>query len=142
MTKIGNEASIPNPALQLFKVLVGAWQTTGSHPYLPGITLHGRTSFDWIEGGAFLIMRSEVDEPDIPSGIAIFGSDDVVKKYFMLYFDERGVSRKYDAAITGNQLTWWRDDPAQFARDFAEHCARLAPDTEVRILAPSQRTTL
>jgi len=29
----------------------------------------------------------------------------------MLYFDERGISRKFDVTITGNQLKWWRDDP-------------------------------
>jgi hypothetical protein len=110
-TKIGNEALIPNPALQPFKDLVGEWQTTGSHPLAPGITLHGRTSFDWLEGGTFLIMRSEIHEPNFPSGVAIFGSDDAAKKYFMLYFDERGVSRKYDVSITANELKWWRDDP-------------------------------
>jgi len=41
-------------------------------------------------------MRSEIDEPGIPSGVAIVGSDDATGEYFMLYFDERGVSRKYD----------------------------------------------
>ena len=30
----------------------------------------------------------------------------------MLYFDERGVSRKYDVTMTGNQLKWWRDEPS------------------------------
>jgi hypothetical protein len=111
-TKIGSAALIPNPALDPFRVFVGEWKTTGSHPYLPGTTLHGRTSFDWLEGGAFLIMRSEVDDPNIPSGVAIFGSDDAAKKYSMLYVDERGVSRKYDVTMTGNQLTWWRDEPS------------------------------
>lgn len=110
--EIGSEALIPNPALQSFKDLVGEWRTTGSHPYLPGTTLHGRTTFDWIEGGAFLIMRSEIDEPDFPSGVAIFGSDDVAQRYFMLYFDERGVSRKYDVTMTGKTLKWWRDEPS------------------------------
>jgi hypothetical protein len=110
--QIGSEAFIPNPALEPFKVLVGEWQTIGSHPYLPGIILHGRTTFDWLEGGAFLIMHSEIDDPNFPSGVAIFGSDDVAKKYFMLSFDERGVSRKYDVTMTGDQLKWWRDDPS------------------------------
>jgi hypothetical protein len=110
-TTIGSEASIPNPALALFEALVGEWQTTGTHPLVPGTTFHGRVSFAWLEGGAFLIMRSEIDEPEIPSGIAIFGSDDAAKQYFMLYFDERGVSRKYDVTMSENQLTWWRDDP-------------------------------
>ncbi len=110
--QIGSEAFIPNPALEPFKVLVGEWQTIGFHPYLPGITLHGRTTFDWLEGGAFLIMHSEIDDPNFPSGVAIFGSDDVAKKYFMLSFDERGVSRKYDVTMTGDQLKWWRDEPS------------------------------
>ncbi len=111
-TKIGTKASIPNPALKPFEVLVGEWQTTGSHPYLPGAVLPGRTSFDWLEGGAFLIMRSEIDEPHFPDGVVIFGSDDVAKKVVMLHFDERGVSRVYDVSMAGNQLQWWRDEPS------------------------------
>jgi hypothetical protein len=110
-TKIGTKALIPNPALKPFEVLVGEWQVTGSHPYLPDTVLHGRTSFEWLEGGAFLIMRSEIDEPRFPDAIEIFGSDDVAKEFFILHFDERGISRKYDVAMEGNQLKWWRDDP-------------------------------
>jgi hypothetical protein len=111
-TVIGSEASIPNPALQPFAPLIGEWQSVGHHPYLPGRTLQGRVSFAWLEGGAFLIMRSDVDAPEIPSGIAIFGSDNGANTYFMIYFDERGVSRKYDVAISGNQVTWQREDPS------------------------------
>ncbi len=110
--KIGSKASKPNPALEPFAALIGEWQTMGFHPYLPGTTLHGRASFEWLEGGAFLILRSEIDEPHFPHGIEVFGSDDVEKKYFMLHFDERGVSRKFDVAVEGNQVTWWRDEPS------------------------------
>src|SRR5258708_3628175 len=111
-TKIGVKALIPNPALKPFAVLIGQWQTTGSHPYLPGTVLHGRTSFEWLEGGAFLIMRSEIDEPRFPNGIEIFGSDDLAKKFFMFHFDERGVSRKFDVTVAENHFTWWRDEPS------------------------------
>ena len=106
-----NEASIPNPALEPFAVLVGKWKTVGTHPMVPGTTFHGHTSFDWLERGAFLVMHSEIDEPGIPSGIAIFGSDDATGEYFMLYFDERGVSRKYDVTLRDSTLTWWRNAP-------------------------------
>lgn len=110
MTKvIGSEALIPNPALKFFEVLVGEWKTTGMHPLVPGKTFHGRTSFEWIEGGAYLMMRSEIDEPEIPSGVAIFGSDDSAGSYSMLYFDERGVSRMYKASLERNTISWWRD---------------------------------
>jgi hypothetical protein len=117
-----HDAAKPNPALEALGALVGEWRTIGKHPYLPGKTLHGRTSFAWLEGGAFLIMRSETDEPDIPDGLAIFGSDDSLHEYFMLYFDERGVSRKYDVKLSQRGLVWARNDPAfaqRFTIDFA-----------------------
>ena len=79
-TTIGCEAAIRNPALQPLAFLVGEWRTEGSHPMLPGKTLHGRTSFAWSDGGAFLVMRSEIDEPDIPSGIGIMGTDNDAKR--------------------------------------------------------------
>lgn len=107
----GREAAIPNPALRPFSVLAGAWSTVGTHPLVPGSTFHGRTSFDWIEGGAFMVMHSEIDEPGIPSGVGIFGSDDATGECFMLYFDERGVSRKYDVTLRDNSLHWWRNAP-------------------------------
>jgi hypothetical protein len=114
---IGVKAVKYNPALKPFEVLVGEWQTVGAHPYMPDTELHGRVSFEWTEGGAFLMMRSEIDHPKIPDGIEIFGSDDQAGTYYMLHFDERGISRKYDVSITKNQLKWWRNDN-QFSQRF------------------------
>lgn len=107
--KSKHEASIPNPALKPLSILVGNWDTVGTHPLIPGTTFHGRTSFEWLEGGAFLVMHSEIEEPGIPSGVAIFGSDDSTGEYFMLYFDERGVSRKYEVTLRDNIWKWWRN---------------------------------
>jgi hypothetical protein len=106
-----SEASIPNPKLQRLTPLIGEWHTIGTHPYVPGTTFHGYASFEWLEGGAFLMMRSEIDEPQIPTGIAIVGSDDSDEEYFMLYFDERGVSRKYVMTIRDNVWQWSRNAP-------------------------------
>ena len=112
MTKnLNHEAAIPNPALNLLKTLIGEWETVGTHPLVPNTIFHGHTSFEWIEGGAFLIMHSEIDEPEIPSGIAIFGSDDSTGEYFMLYFDERKVSRKYDVSFQDKIIKWSRNSP-------------------------------
>jgi hypothetical protein len=108
---IGHEAAKPNPALQPLSILVGTWHTVGTHPLVPGTTFHGRTTFDWLEGGAFLIMHSEIDEPEIPSGIAIFGSDDTTGECSMLYFDERGVSRRYEVSLREHVWKWWRNAP-------------------------------
>ena len=121
--KPDHQAAIPNPALKSLNPLVGKWRTVGSHPLLPAMTLHGHTSFEWIEGGAFLLMHSEIDEPGIPSGVAVFGSDDSADGCFMLYFDERGVSRKYEVVLRNNTWTWWRDAPGfsqRFTGTFAD----------------------
>lgn len=61
------------------------------------------------KGGAFLIMRSEIDEPGIPRGLAIIGSDDSRAEYSMRYFDEREVSRKYEIVRNDNVWKWWRN---------------------------------
>src|ERR1700754_1017920 len=114
---IGSEALIPNPALEPFGGLVGEWRPTGAHPLAPRTTFHGRTSFAWHEGGAFLLMRSEIDEPEIPSGVAVIGSDDRAGTFFMIYFDERGVSRKYDVTVAERGLTWTRDEPSLSQRN-------------------------
>jgi hypothetical protein len=114
---IGHEAAIPNPALAPLAFLVGEWRTEGSHPQLPGKTLHGRTSFAWSDGGAFLVMRSEIDEPEVPSGIAYLGTDADTGECSMLYFDERGVSRRYLVALRDDRWQWWRDAPG-FAQRF------------------------
>lgn len=111
-TQIGINALIPNPALKPFEILIGEWKTTGSHPYLQGVVLLGRASFEWLEGGAFLLMRSEIDDPNFPHGIEIFGSDDMEKKFFMLRFDARGISREFNVTVDNNQLKWWRNEPS------------------------------
>lgn len=55
------------------------------------------------------MMRSEIEHPEFPTGIAILGSDNVAEEYFMLYFDERGVSRKCEVSFRDNVLKWWRN---------------------------------
>jgi hypothetical protein len=115
-SSIGAAARIANPALKALEFLVGEWRTTGTHPEVPGEPLHGRTSFSWHEGGAFLIMRSEIDQPLFPDGVAIIGSADASGRFAMVYFDERGTSRIFDVVAVGERtVTWRRDDP-----DFAQ----------------------
>jgi hypothetical protein len=116
-TKIGSEAIKPNPALVPFGVLIGTWRSEGSHPSIPNKTLHGRASFEWLERGSFLLMRSEVEEPEVPSSVAILGSDTTVGTNTVLYFDERGVSRSYQTSLSDGVWRIWRDAP-EFAQRF------------------------
>ncbi|HET7551897.1 MAG TPA: hypothetical protein VFK04_11440 [Gemmatimonadaceae bacterium] len=109
--RLASEAMIPNPHLAALAPLIGVWTTMGSHAMMPGVALHGRTAFEWYEGGAFLCMRSEIDEPGIPSAIAIIGTDDQANALTMLYFDERAVARRFDVAVDGAAVRWWRTAP-------------------------------
>jgi len=82
---------------------------------VPDKKLPGRTSFEWHQGGAFLIMHSQVDEPQFPDGVAIIGSDDAAGTFAMTYFDERGKSRLMEVTVGHGTLTWRHDNP-----DFAQ----------------------
>lgn len=98
-------------------MIVGKWKTVGTHPLLPGTELLGRTVFEWIEGGAFFKMSSEIYHPEFPDGLAIFGSDNEGGEICMLYFDERGVSRKQTVQVEGSHWKWQRDAP-KFSQRF------------------------
>jgi len=122
--KVNNEAAIPNPALEPLSVLVGEWETVGRHPGLGDVTLHGHAYLEWLEGGAFLMMHSDIDEAGIPSAVGVIGSDGTRGEYFMLYFDERGVSRKLDMNFKDNVWSWSRTAP-EFSQRFT---GTIAPD--------------
>jgi hypothetical protein len=114
-----------NRGLQALASLVGEWRTLGSHPLLPGQTFHGRTTFRWLEAGAFLLKTMHLDEAEIPDGVAVIGTDDATPNSgAMLYFDVRDVSREYRWTIADNVFTWSRDAP-----DFAQRMVfTISPD--------------
>jgi hypothetical protein len=115
---MSNSTQVPqqpsNPALERLSVLVGEWDieiTAMSFQADKTAAVRGHASFEWIEGGAFLLERSEVSNPDFPRGISIMGPDDSAETYNMLYFDSRGVSRIYQMSLSGNVWKLWRDFP-------------------------------
>lgn len=125
MTKsLRSDAAIPNEKLAALEPLLGTWATIGRHPQLPDAVFHGRSTFERIEGGAFVLLRSSTDEPEIPDGLAVLGSDDASGTLSMLYFDERGVSRRYEASMQDGVFRWWRNAPG-FSQRFT---CTLAPD--------------
>lgn len=101
-----------NPRLAALRPFIGQWSTVGRHPLVPGTVFHGKASFGWIEQGAFLQMRTSMQEPEIPDAIAIVGSDDDADILMMNYFDVRGVSRLYESSVDSNVWKWWRNAPS------------------------------
>jgi hypothetical protein len=118
--------SMTDPTLQLLGRLVGTWTTEATHPAMPGLTVHGSVTVEWLEGERFLIHRARTDHPDFPDSISIIGhtEDDRVDETThavpvsaerapmrMHYYDSRGVYRAYEARIDNVAWRWWREVP-------------------------------
>ncbi|MCI0712105.1 MAG: hypothetical protein L0154_18260 [Chloroflexi bacterium] len=101
-----------NPALKDLAVLVGDWDMELSNAsFLPdsSATLPGRASFEWLEQGAFVILRQGSEQSGAPSSKWIIGRDDSTGTYKLLYFDSRGVSRIYTMSFDGRVWKKWRE---------------------------------
>jgi hypothetical protein len=83
-TEADNPGDIPleRPScLEQLDPLIGEWEMEAVFqagylgPGSPAITAGGgRTTFEWLEGGFFLIQRFVQENPAAPSGIAIIGA--------------------------------------------------------------------
>ena len=101
--------------------LVGSWSTEAAHPEMPGVTVHGTATIEWLEGERFLIQRSRNDHPDFPDAIWIIGATDADRAeatpggtnapLTMHYFDSRGVFRVYETSVDESAWRYWRDAP-------------------------------
>jgi hypothetical protein len=113
-TNTEQQPSKSNSALERLAIFVGEWSieiSSMSFDPDPLAVARGHASFEWLEGGAFLIQHSEVPNTEFPRGIAIIGPDDAAETYGMLYFDSRGVSRIYKMTLSGGIWTIWREFP-------------------------------
>ncbi len=114
MNENQNTSFKSNPALEALSPFLGEWEieiTNMSFNSDPFAAVQGRSTFDWLDGGAFLIQHSEISASDFPQSTGVIGADDEVATYRMLYYDVRGVSRIYRMTFSGGIWTLWRDSP-------------------------------
>jgi hypothetical protein len=100
----------PNPAFADLDLLVGEWNTTGTHPAFPS-AVDGHSSFEWLEQAALLVWHFDWERPGPPSAISVIGHDDPAADYFVLYSDERGVARIYEMSMEGRVWKMHRESP-------------------------------
>lgn len=119
------------PALEQLNILVGTWETA-----VPSAETQGRTSFEWLEGGGFLIQRSTVQRPEYPNAVSIIGATGSDGAFQQHYFDSRGVARIYDMTLRDGVWTLFRDGPdwpqrfvGRFSEDRNTITARLERGT-------------
>ncbi len=127
MAKIKNMAQQPitrNAALRRLDALVGDWEMQAS---IGGQPLgHGRASFEWLEGGAFLVRHEDAKPVEsLPAEMAaaspfpisaIIGLDEATEEFTMLYSDARGVSRVVQMSLSTGVWKMWRERPGFFQR--------------------------
>ena len=98
--------------------LAGEWTTEMTHRLLPDTVLRGRSTFELLAGGKFLLQREQVDHPEFPdASLAVIGGahDDQLR---MHYFDSRGVVRILELTIDDGVWTFVRNKPDYSALDF------------------------
>ncbi len=97
------------------ELLIGTWEF---EPLVEGRSAgRGRATFEWIEGGAFVLERSAAEWTDpgwvenAPDTIhAVLGFDDSTGEVTQLYADSRGVFRIYRGTLTDTE--WLLERPA------------------------------
>ncbi len=67
--------------------------------------------FEWLEGGAFLVVHSDSEQAEFPTSTMIIGADDTIEAYCVLYFDSRSVSRVYQMSVRDGVWKLWREAP-------------------------------
>jgi len=121
-----------DPRLEPFDALIGTWATEAKHRLIDEV-VQGSVTFEWLEGGRFLIQRSHNDHELLPDGICVIGAPEQGDGLVMEYFDSRGVRRTYGISLEDDLLRTWRDHPgfdqrfsARLGRDAFEGVSQLA----------------
>jgi hypothetical protein len=103
--------------LESFDALIGTWATEAVHPLAEEV-VPGSITFEWLEGGRFLIQRSRNDHELFPDAICVIGPPGAGDGLVMEYFDSRGVRRTYGVSLDDGVLRLWGDFP-EFAQRFS-----------------------
>ena len=122
-----------NPALADLGLLIGQWEMELSNAaFLPNSsdTLKGGVSFEWLEAGAFLIMRMGEKISQAPSAIWLIHRDEGNSDYKAFYYDDRKVSRIYEMSFSNKVWKMWRQSP-----DFSQRFEGNIADDGNKILA-------
>lgn len=107
-----------NPALAKLQFLAGAWDMELSDASFlpdPNGKVRGSVTFEWIEHGAALLMR--MGDAATPMATWIIGCDDGEPDYYVLYADDREISRVYRMSFRDGTWRMWRDTP-EFSQRF------------------------
>lgn len=80
----------PNPALKSLDVMAGTWNVKGRESGPDG-EIHGQVTFEWMEGGFFLVQRVNLDHIGQKiKGVEYIGYDESSKALKSYFFSNHG----------------------------------------------------
>lgn len=110
---------------------IGEWSMPGG----------GRTVFEWLAGGQFLVQRWEVPIPEAPDGIAIVGFNAGRGTYLQHYFDSRGIARVYEMNFSDGVWELRRESPDFSPLDFRQRFRGMFSDDGKTIAGAWERSS-
>jgi hypothetical protein len=99
-----------HPALEPFDALIGTWATEATHRLVDAV-VPGTITYEWLEGGHFIVQHSHNEHELFPDAISVIGAPEGGEGLVMEYFDSRGVRRTYGISLDDGVLRIWRDAP-------------------------------
>jgi len=122
-----------DPSLEALNALVGTWEMEATFPGDPPIGMKGgQCVIEWILGGRFLLMRTQVDAPTAPDSTCVIALDSDGAGYTQHYFDERGVVRLYAMTLDAGNWTLTREAPDFSPLDFTQRFTATVDGNEIR----------
>jgi hypothetical protein len=118
----------PSPEMAPLEPLIGEWSVEALFPGVPPTDLRGRTVFEWMTGGKFLLQRWEVPIDEAPDGLAVIGPDQDNGAYLQHYFDSRGVARVYAMSFDSGVWKLSRTSADFSPLDFAQRLTGTLSD--------------
>jgi hypothetical protein len=120
----------PNPALKSLDVMVGTWELE-SRESGPAGEIQGRPTFEWMEGGFYLVQRVDLDYlGHRVVGVEYIGYDEdneVLRSYFFSndgpFGPSGGIAPEYTSEVGDDTLTIWFEDvgsPVSFKGKFSD----------------------
>ncbi len=109
-----------NPELKNLNDLIGPWEMELSNAsFLPDLKtiIKGTATFEWFEGGDFLILRQGTKKKETPWATWFIGHDKDSQNYTILYIDDKQSSRVYEMSFENEIWKIWRNSP-EFTQRF------------------------
>jgi hypothetical protein len=118
----------PRAKLEPFQALIGEWTIEMTHPIVEDMVIRGRVTYEWLEGGRFLIQRSVNDHPDFPDSLCVIGVMEGENDLSIQYFDSRGVHRVYAIGFDGSWDGDYMDVGTRLLKDVLDRARALGAE--------------